>query len=54
MARLSVAAILLAAAALTRAVTPNTPSILPGAYIVEYEDDHVSPLWGMPIMDCRN
>ena len=34
-------AVLLAAAAVAHAVKANTPSIVPGAYIVEYEDDQV-------------
>jgi hypothetical protein len=35
------AALLLALAAVARAVTADTPSIVPGAYIVEYEEDQV-------------
>ncbi len=34
-------AVLLATAAVAHAVKANTPSIVPGAYIVEYEDDQV-------------
>ncbi|KAK4150861.1 minor extracellular protease [Chaetomidium leptoderma] len=42
MVRLDLAAVLLAVTAVTRAVTANTPSIVPGAYIVEYEEDQDS------------
>jgi hypothetical protein len=41
MVRLNVATVLLAVTAVARAVTPDTPSIVPGAYIVEYEEDQV-------------
>ncbi|GAB1319843.1 Subtilase [Madurella fahalii] len=42
MVRLDWVALLLTAAAVARAVTANTPSIVPGAYIVEYEEDQDS------------
>ncbi|KAL2020021.1 hypothetical protein VTK56DRAFT_8924 [Thermocarpiscus australiensis] len=42
MVRLDLAAVLLAAAAVARAATASTPSILPGAFIVEYEQDQDS------------
>jgi subtilisin family serine protease len=42
MVRLNVATVLLAVTAVARAVTPDTPSIVPGAYIVEYEEDQDS------------
>jgi hypothetical protein len=41
MVRLDLAAVLLAVTAVARAVTANTPVVVPGAYIVEYEDDQV-------------
>lgn len=41
MVRLSLTAALLAAVGVTEAVR-NSPTVLPGAYIVEYEDSHVS------------
>ncbi len=41
MVRLDLAAVLLAVTAVARAVTANTPSIVPGAYVVEYEEDQV-------------
>ncbi|KAK4041343.1 peptidase S8/S53 domain-containing protein [Parachaetomium inaequale] len=41
MVRLDLAAVLLAVTAVARAVT-NTPAIVPGAYIVEYEEDQDS------------
>jgi hypothetical protein len=37
-------AVLLVAAAVAHAVKANTPSIVPGAYIVEYEDDQVGSI----------
>lgn len=48
MVRLDLTAVLLAAAAVARAVTLNSPSIVPGAYIVEYEEDQVSPALSRP------
>lgn len=42
MVRLDWAAVLLAGAAVVKAVTPHAPSFVPGAYIVEYEEDQVS------------
>ncbi|KAK3295212.1 peptidase S8/S53 domain-containing protein [Chaetomium fimeti] len=42
MVRLDLATVLLAVTAVARAVTPSTPSIVPGAYIVEYEEDQDS------------
>ncbi|KAL2177437.1 peptidase S8/S53 domain-containing protein [Thermothelomyces heterothallicus CBS 202.75] len=42
MVRLDWAAVLLAATAVAKAVTPHTPSFVPGAYIVEYEEDQDS------------
>jgi hypothetical protein len=41
MVRLDLATVLLAVTAVARAVT-STPSTVPGAYIVEYEEDQVS------------
>jgi hypothetical protein len=43
MVRLDLATVLLAVTAVARAAT-NTPSTVPGAYIVEYEEDQVSQL----------
>lgn len=40
MVRLNVA-VLLAAAAAVRAAVPEAPVVVPGAYIVEYEEDQV-------------
>jgi subtilisin family serine protease len=42
MVRLDLGTVLLAVTAVARAVTPSTPSIVPGAYIVEYEEDQDS------------
>ncbi|KAL2128468.1 hypothetical protein VTI74DRAFT_9137 [Chaetomium olivicolor] len=42
MVRVDLAAVLLAVTAVARAVTPNAPVTVPGAYIVEYEDDQDS------------
>ncbi|KAL2150509.1 hypothetical protein VTH82DRAFT_7072 [Thermothelomyces myriococcoides] len=42
MVRLDWAAVLLAGAAVVKAVTPHAPSFVPGAYIVEYEEDQDS------------
>ncbi|KAG7291315.1 hypothetical protein NEMBOFW57_001328 [Staphylotrichum longicolle] len=42
MVRLDLAAVLLAVTARVTAVTANTPSVVPGAYIVEYEEDQDS------------
>jgi len=44
MVRLDLAAVLLAVTARVAAVTANTPSVVPGAYIVEYEEDQVRAL----------
>lgn len=44
MVRLDLAAVLLAVTARVTAVTANTPSVVPGAYIVEYEEDQVRAL----------
>lgn len=41
MVRLSLAATLMAAVGVAQAVR-NAPAVLPGAYIVEYEDSQVS------------
>jgi len=41
MVRLDWATALLAFTAVARAVTPHAPSLVPGAYIVEYEEDQV-------------
>ncbi|KAJ4294956.1 hypothetical protein N0V88_005196 [Collariella sp. IMI 366227] len=42
MVQLNLAAALLAVTAVARAVTPNSPVTVPGAFIVEYEDDQDS------------
>jgi len=42
MVRLDLATVLLAVATVSQAVKQNTPPIVPGAYIVEYENDQVS------------
>ena len=42
MVRLDLAAVLLAVTAVERAVTANTAPVVPGAYVVEYEEDQVS------------
>lgn len=42
MVRLDFATVLLAVATVSQAVKQNTPAIVPGAYIVEYENDQVS------------
>lgn len=41
MVRLDLATVLLAVAAAVNAVQVDTPEVLPGAYIVEYENDQV-------------
>lgn len=52
MVRLDLAAVLLAVTARVTAVTANTPSVVPGAYIVEYEEDQVRTLV-TPLQDMR-
>lgn len=42
MVRLDLAAVLLAVTAVARAVTANTAPVVPGAYVVEYDEDQVS------------
>ncbi|KAK3681811.1 peptidase S8/S53 domain-containing protein [Podospora appendiculata] len=42
MVRVGLTATLLAAATVARAVQSSTPGVIPGAYIVEYEDNHDS------------
>ena len=45
MVRLGLATTLLAAASFAQAAHHKAPKVVPGAYIVEYEDSHVS--WKM-------
>lgn len=49
MVRLNVAAALFGLTAVARAV-PEAPVVVPGAYIVEYEDDEVSERRELPAL----
>jgi hypothetical protein len=53
MVRLDLAAVLLAATSVARAVTPDTPPVVPGAYIVEYAEDQVGLTLTRILVDGR-